>query len=425
MRAGLVVAALLAVADSPAAGPPAPASADPDWHIPWDPVAATAPDTRPAVLALDAALARYARLADAGWPAVPDGPELVPGVRDPRVATLRTRLRREGDYSAEMGADPWFFDAALDRAVRHFQSRHGLPEDGRLDARTRAELNVPAAARHARLAAARTRWQWLPRDLGREHLLVNVPAATLTLVRDGTPVLAMRTVVGHPERPTPSFTGPATAVTFHPAWSVPTRLAVEDLLPRQQADADFFARLGIAVLDGRGRRVDPARVDWAALGPGRFPYRLVQAPGPANSLGRVKIAVRNPYDIYLHDSPSRPLFTLTYRTLGAGCIRLEEPAALVTALLAADRPWTTADTDARFASGTTLTLALRQGPPVWVVYLAAWADADGTAHFRPDVYGRDARLAAALGLGADGGAIRESRGPAPPAAGPTDGGDSL
>lgn len=383
------------------------------------------PDTRPAVLALDAALARYAALAADGWPELPDGPVLAPGVRDPRVAALRTRLRREGDYAGEMGADPWFLDAALGAAVRRFQARHGLPEDGRVDARVRAELNVPATVRHARLAAARTRWQWLPRDLGREHLFVNVPAATLALVRDGATVLAMRTVVGHPERPTPSFTGPVTSITFHPSWSVPARLAVEDLLPRQQADRGFFDRLGIAVRDARGRRVDPDRVDWAALGPGRLPYRLVQAPGPANSLGRVKITVRNPYDIYLHDSPSRPLFDLTYRTLGAGCVRLEQPAALVTALLSADRAWTAADTAARFASGTPLTLDLRAGPPVWVVYLAAWADADGTAHFRPDVYGRDARLAAALGLPAAGTAIRESHGPAAGDAGPTGGGDSL
>lgn len=411
----MLAAALPALATHARAAVPAPAEADPDWHVPYDALGADAPDARPEVVALEAAMHRYTALAAAGWPVVADDTVLLPGSRDARVVALRDRLRSEGDYAAEMGADPWFFDAALRDAVVRFQSRHGLPADGRADARTIAELNVPAEERLAQLTATQTRWRWLPRDLGRVHVVANVPAATLTVMSAGAPVLAMRTVVGHPDRPTPSFVAPVTAVTFHPEWSVPQRLAVEDLLPRQQADPEFLGRLGFRVLDGRGRRVDPRRIDWAVLGPGRFPYRLVQAAGPANSLGRVKLALANPYDIYLHDSPSRPLFGLTYRTLGAGCIRLEDPAPLVTFLLAGERDWSASDTASRLAGSRTEALALRASPPVWVLYLTSWADADGTAHFRRDVYGRDARLAARLAAGRNA--------TAPP--GPTDGGDSL
>lgn len=296
----------------------------------------------------------------------------------------------------EIGADPWFFDAGLVAAIRRFQARHGLPESGVVDEGTLAELNVPAEERLAQLEATRVRWAWLPGDLGRAHIVANVPAATLTVVADGTVVTTMRTVVGHPERPTPSFVSPVTAVVFHPEWSVPRRMAVEDLLPQQQQDPAFFTRLGVRVLDAGGRRVDPARVDWRSLSADRFPYRLVQAAGPANSLGRVKLALDNPFDIYLHDTPSRPLFGLSYRTLGSGCIRLEDAGAVVTWLLSGDREWTAAATAARLAGSRTETLRLRHGPPVWVVYLTSSVDADGTVNFRRDVYGWDARLAAAL-----------------------------
>jgi murein L,D-transpeptidase YcbB/YkuD len=281
-------------------------------------------------------------------------------------------------------------------AVRRFQSRHGLAETGLVDAATEAELNVPASERLAQLEATRVRWEWLPADLGPTHIIANVPAATLAVVDDGRTLLSMRTVVGHPERPTPSFAGVVQAVVFHPEWSVPRRIASEDLLPQQQQDPGFFDRLGIRVLDPAGRRVDATRVDWRGLSVDRFPYRLVQAAGPTNSLGRVKLVLDNPFDIYLHDSPSRPLFGLSYRTLGSGCIRLEDAGALVTWLLASDRGWTAADTAARFADNRTGTVRLNRRIPIWVLYLTSSVDADGTVHFRRDVYGWDARLAATL-----------------------------
>jgi murein L,D-transpeptidase YcbB/YkuD len=376
---------------------PGPDLADPDWHIPYDPAAASGPPP-PEAGRLDAAINRYQALVDAGgWSSLdPDLLALQPGGRDQRVPLLRTRLRASGDYRAQMGADPWFFDAGLQLALRHFQDRHGLPATGLPDARTLAELNVPATERLAQLEATRVRWSWLPAELGATHLVANIPAATLTASVDGLPVLSMRTVVGHPERPTPSFVARATAVTFHPTWSVPRRIAVEDLLPQQRADPGLFARLGIRVLDARGQAVDPARVDWNTLSADRFPYRLVQAAGPANSLGRVKVALDNPFDIYLHDSPSRPLFGLAYRTLGSGCVRLEDAGPLVTWLLAAERSWTAADTATRLAGSRTETLRLRASPPVFVLYLTSSVDADGTVRFRRDVYGWDARLAAAL-----------------------------
>ena len=301
------------------------------------------------------------------------------------MVALRNRLRATGEFSAEVNADPWFFDGALLRALQIFQARHGVPATGTLDDRSLDLLNISTAERARQLAITAERWRWLPRDFPARHLWVNVPESRLELRENGTTRLTMRVIAGHPDRPTPSFADEVRGVDLNPAWSVPRRIAIEDLLPAQQADPDFFGRLGIRVLPGNatdGRPLDPARIDWGALGPERFPYRLRQDPGPANSLGRYRFVMQNPWDIFLHDTPSRRLFDLQSRTLSSGCIRLEEPEALVEALLGDGPP----------PGKASRRLRLAQPVPIYVVYLTSWVSDDGVVHFRPDVYGRDGRL---------------------------------
>lgn len=374
---------------------PLATSADPDWHIP--PAAADAPAPASSdYLALTAALEHYRAIETAGgWALVPPGEPLALGARDPRVVALRARLRASGDYDSEMGADPWFFDSAMDRALRRVQRRHLLAEDGILGERTLEAVNVPVQELIGRIEATLARWRWLPRDLGPRHVWVNLARAQLEVVENGASVLTMRVVVGHRDRPTPSLGGGIARVVFNPTWSVPMTIAVEDLLPRQQQDTGFLARNRIAVLSGAGAPVDASRVDWMRLGAGRFPYRLVQAAGDGNSLGRIKIAFDNPYDIYLHDTPAKGMFGLPVRALSSGCVRLEDAPALATWLLAQDREWSEADTTSRMQDRATHPVALARTVPIWLVYLTVWTE-DGEPRFGRDLYGRDERLIALM-----------------------------
>jgi len=375
--------------------PSTPVAADPDWHITLASSDAPPPASTD-YLALTAVLERYRAIeAAGGWAPVPPGEPLALGARDPRVIALRARLRASGDYDSEMGADPWFFDSAMDGALRRVQRRHLLPEDGILGERTLAAVNIPVHELIERIEATLARWQWLPRDLGPRHVWVNLARAQLEAVENGANVLSMRVVVGHRERPTPSLAGGIARVVFNPTWSVPMTIAVEDLLPRQQQDTGFLARNRIAVLNGAGELVDAARVDWMRLGAGRFPYRLVQAAGDGNSLGRVKIAFDNPYDIYLHDTPAKGMFWLPVRTLSSGCVRLEDAPALATWLLSQDGEWSGADTSSRIQQHATRAVALAHTVPIWLVYLTVWTE-DGEPRFGRDLYGRDERLIAAM-----------------------------
>ncbi|MEZ5563574.1 MAG: L,D-transpeptidase family protein [Gammaproteobacteria bacterium] len=391
MRGGALALALLLGTTALAAQAPATPAGDPHWHIPPRPASA-GPSQRPEAVRLREALARYQAIAAAGgWPEIPAGTMLQAGLRDERVALLRDRLRISGDFSGlPATADAWFFDRPTATSLQSFQRRHALPESGQLDERTRTALNVPVDARIAQLQATLTRWNWLPDDFGPRHLWVNVVTGTLEVVEQRQTVLEMRVIAGHPSRPTPSFQDEIRQIVVNPPWSVPQTIAVEDLLPAQQADPDFFPRLGIRVFRGSGaeaRELDPRRIDWQRVNPERFPYRLLQKPGPLNSLGRYKLVMDNPHDIYLHDTPSRRLFDLSSRTLSSGCIRLEQPDALVQLLLEG-KPLPAGSLD-----GTrTRSIALPRPIPVYIVYLTSWVSPTGEVNFRPDVYGRDAGL---------------------------------
>ncbi len=358
------------------------------------------------------ALARYRALAEAGgWEPVPAGETMdaeAPG-EPARRAALRRRLRVEGDLppgdlaidgpsppAVPDDAAPW--DDALAEAVRAFQRRHGLEPDGRVGDRTLAALDVPAAERVGRIVANLERWRWLPQDLGAHHLRVNVAAFSLEEHLDGRRVLDMKVVVGRPYRSTPVFSGAMRYLVLNPYWDVPTSLAVEDKLPLIREDPGYLGAMGIRVYAGSGGQppIDPATIDWASLGPGNFPYRLRQSPGPRNALGRVKFMFPNRFNVYLHDTPERGLFARAERGFSSGCIRIEKPLELAEHLLAGLPEWDRARIDRVLASGRETVVTLPEPVPVHLLYLTAWADAGGTVHFRRDLYGRDGPLLSAL-----------------------------
>jgi len=381
---------------------------DPDWHIPPTTVRTPTVDD-PARLPpphadyqrLHDAMRRYEAIrAQGGWATLPPGPALSVGMREPEVAIARNRLRQTGDYDVTLlQADSHMFDAGLDAAVRGFQARHALRIDGRIDAATRTALNIPVEARIEQLAVAMERWRWLPRELGARFVWVNAAEAMLRVVEDDHTVLSTRAIVGHSTRPTPSLQGEIRHIVFNPTWSVPVTIATEDLLPKLRRDPDFLTRNNFRLVSGWGnsaREINPAEVDWAAVDPDRLPYRFIQQPGPTNSLGRIKIVFGNPYDIYIHDTPSKGLFGLRTRAFSSGCVRLEQAADFAAELLAGDPNGAGLNVQRALDRPDTHGIALTRPVPIYIVYITSWVTADGQVHFRRDLYGRDAPVAAAL-----------------------------
>jgi murein L,D-transpeptidase YcbB/YkuD len=227
----------------------------------------------------------------------------------------------------------------------------------------------------------------------------------MALLDQGRPVLTARAVVGMPSRPTPVFADRITHLVFNPSWTVPQSIARADLLPRIRRDPGYLARAGMRVYSGwtpDAQPLHPAAVSWDRVAGRLDSYRLVQAPGPGNPLGRVKFMFPNRHNVYLHDTPDTGLFEHARRAYSSGCIRIDRPMQLARALLARSADWDARRIQRAVASGRTVRAPLDRPVPVRIVYRTAWVDPDGTVQLRPDIYGRDGDLAIRMQEGATG-----------------------
>ena len=185
-------------------------------------------------------------------------------------------------------------------------------------------------------------------------------------------------------------------IVFNPWWETPDSLARADKLPMFQKDPGTIGRLGFQVLDRSNKVVDPASIDWASLKPSNFPYRLRQAPGPMNALGQVKIMFPNPYNVYLHDTPTRGLFAERQRAFSSGCLRTQFPIELSKWLLSETSGWDAAKVDAAVASGKETRATLSTRIPVHILYLTTVSDGLGGIRYLDDIYDRDSAVLTAL-----------------------------
>ncbi len=352
------------------------------------------------------ALAKYRRIQTAGgWPKIPAGSTLKPGVTDPRVAILRARLSAEDEdapgppaladaTSGGSAAVSTLFDAPLEAALKRFQTRHVLTADGAVGPATLHELNVTVAQRIDQIRVNLERGRWVLHDIGDEDLvIVDVAGFEVRYLHNGAAIWRSRVQVGQPYRQTPIFKSAIDHIVLNPTWTVPPGILAKDILPAMRKDPDYLAKRGLRLIDRDGRPVNAAAVD---LSKGAsFPYMVRQDPGPSNALGRVKIMFPNPYLVYLHDTPSKSLFERDRRAFSSGCVRVDRPFELVELLLAPDPRWTRETIAAALATDQTRTIRLPAPVPILILYWTIDRGDTGIL-FKPDPYGRDPRLLKAL-----------------------------
>lgn len=361
---------------------------------------------------LKKALAAYrAREAAGGWPALPTGLALRPGQSSPAVPALRQRL-----LGATAGpAAAIAYDQELVNAVKAFQTDAGLRPDGVVSGATLRELNVPIDQRIDQILLNMERWRWLPKKFEPDYLLVNIPEYRLHVIENGKEALTMRVIVGKALTATPIFSDKMEYVVLAPYWNVPFSIIENELKDKLAANPHYLDRLDMEVVKGYGRKatvVDPATVDWANVTQENFKYTLRRRPGPQNDLGNAKFIFPNSNDIYLHDTPHDELFSQVNRNFSHGCVRVEEPIKLATYLLRDKPQWDQQTILDTIATHREKYITLTKKLPVYLVYLTAWADADGHAHFRDDIYGHDKALARELFIRAGGPATAASPGAA-------------
>ena len=342
---------------------------------------------------LRATLAEYREMkAQGGWLAVPGNLKLKPGQTSPHVSAIARRLYGSHDYKGPLPAEgqPAKYEGDLVEAVKVFQRRHGLTDDGIITPAVAAEMNVAVDRRIAQLEMNMERWRWLPRDLGERYILVNIPEMRLDVYEGDKSTLTMRTVVGKEDTPTPIFNDEMTHIVFSPYWNVPPTIAAEETLPAVMNDPGFLARNNMEVVDTKGNPVDPSSVDLS----NPAAYRFRQRPGNANSLGLVKFMFPNQFNVYLHDTPADSLFARATRSYSHGCVRLEQPVELAKYVLRDQPEWDAARIEQAMHSGTEKHVKLKESIPVYLGYWTARVRPDGTVQFRKDVYGTDRQLMA-------------------------------
>ena len=354
------------------------------------------------------ALIRYVELArssgDRGQLALPKKP-VEPGESYPDVTGLIHILQLVGDLPANAPppANPQVYNGALVEAVKHFQRRHGLGDDGRLGAATVKQLNVPLSQRVRQLQLTLERWRWLPTDFSAPPIIVNIPDFRLRALDENNNVtMEMRVVVGKALRnQTPVFSRDMNHVVLRPYWNVPPSILRGEIIPAIKRDRNYIANKNYEVTTLNGTVVTSGEITddvLAQLQAGKLAVR--QKPGTRNALGLVKLMFPNEHNVYLHSTPASQFFSRSRRDFSHGCIRVEKPAELAAWTLRNNQGWTLDRVQQGMQQGNdNVAINLTRKVPVFILYGTALAYENNEVHFYDDIYGHDSRLAAALAKG--------------------------
>jgi murein L,D-transpeptidase YcbB/YkuD len=306
-----------------------------------------------------------------------------------------------GDLSGKeaVSASETTYSGALVEAVKRFQQRHGLLPDGRLGARTLRAMNVPLSRRVTQLELTLERWRWMPHKFQAPPIIVNIPEFRVRAVDDKYRwVLSMKVVVGRAYRhKTPVFASTLRSVTFRPYWNVPFKIQKDELVPLFEKDPSYLAQHSYEVVDGRENVITDSFVSddvMDQLRSGQLSVR--QRPGADNALGLIRFDFPNPYDVYMHGTPSTELFSRSRRDFSHGCIRVEDPVALAEWVLWSTPKWGPEQIRAAMDGSETMRVEVARPIPVLIVYATVVVMENGDVHFFDDIYRYDAELERAL-----------------------------
>src|SRR3984885_14883124 len=314
----------------------------------------------------------------------------------PAVGALLARLQLEGDAvddATSGSATSTVFNATLSAAVKSYQHRHGITEDGKLTAQTIKSLNVPMTDRVAELQDSLERWRWLPEPYLHARLMVNLPEFVLRgYDPDHKLDFTMRVVVGQVmgQHETPVFTHMMKYLVFRPYWNVPVDIARKELVPHIATNHGYLASKNFEVTNNKG----VVLADYTAKEVSQGEVMVREKPGPKNSLGLVKFMFPNQYDIYLHSTPAVSLFERTRRDFSHGCIRVQKPVDLAVWVLEGQGgDWDLDKVQEAMNSGPdNKTVSLKTPLPIVIFYLTAIVAEDGQVNFFDDIYGYDSEM---------------------------------
>ena len=334
-------------------------------------------------------LAKYRDIsAKGGWNAILSGGKIEPGNKESRISAIRKRLLITGELSEPDSVNSEWYDKMLEKDIKAFQAAHALDADGIIGAGTFRELNVTVEKRIDALRINLERARWVSRNMPDSYIIVNIAAFWLVMVKDNQIVHSTPVVVGKPLNKTPIFRDKMRYIEFNPTWTLPTSIIKNEIIPKLKKDSTYLEKEHMVLLDTKGNLILTSKLDMKNLSASHFPYLVRQEPGPWNALGEMKFMFPNKYDIYLHDTPSRSLFSRGSRAYSHGCIRVAKPIELAEKLLEGteyDRKKISQIVETHI----TTRVNLPEPIDILLMYWTCGIDRNGKLFFVPDIYERD------------------------------------
>jgi len=360
----------------------------------------------------------YKMKADGGWKELGYFKRLELGSTGDMVVQLRERLNYSDDYKecnktniktvdnktldnndTNQSKEPKIdkkaiFDECLNIAVKKFQKRHGLVVDGIVGGSTRKVLNITVDEKIKTVLLNIDRIKWLPRAENERYLVVNIPEFMLYYLEDEKVKQSLRVIVGDKRHPTPIFNKKISYIVLNPYWKVPEGIVRKEIVPAMVKNPNYLRRQGLEVRrtwSERSAKIDVSGLYWEdyLTGGMKFPYRIMQPPGPRNALGKIKFKFPNRFAVYLHDTPTRHLFKRTVRAFSHGCVRLSNPVELLDTIATFNEDINLTKAAKTLKGKRKVQLNVDKKLPIYLVYLTAGVNSDNELEFRDDIYRYD------------------------------------
>lgn len=319
---------------------------------------------------------------------IASGEMIKPGMKDERVPKIAFRLMILG-YLEEVDPFSYEYEESIENAVKQLQLENGLLADGIIGNSSIQLLNIDYKDRYQQVLANLERWRWYPRDLGAHYILVNIANYNLDVFKDNKLVKSHKTMVGTNSRKTPIFSDEIKYIVFNPNWTIPPTIKTKDVIPGARKDTDYLSKKNIDVYNTKGELLNPVEINWNNDPVSSYTYR--QKPGSSNPLGRVKIIYPNKHLIYLHDTPSKSLFSRNSRAQSSGCVRVEGALDLATFLLNDQPAYSSEAINELLEKAETTQVKMQQRVKVYHLYWTAWTE-NKKPIFTEDIYNYDEKI---------------------------------
>ena len=347
-----------------------------------------------------------------GWNKLPPFKKLKLGSGGDIVKKLRTRLIQSGDYIVVCDENitllpkenndsdvphinkEALFDTCLEESVKKFQKRHGLAVDGVVGRATQKALNLSVDDKIKKVLLNIDRIKWLPREDKKQYIVVNLPEFMLHYIEDNQTKQNLRVIVGNKRHPTPIFSDYISYIVLNPYWKVPEGIVRREVIPHMVKDPNYLRKQGIVAhrtWDENSRIMDTSFIYWEdyLYGREKFPYRLMQPPGPRNALGKIKFKFPNRFSVYLHDTPTRYLFKKSFRAYSHGCVRLSKPEKLLKSVAEFNKNINMRRAKKILKGKRKTLLNMNNKLRIHLIYLTAGMNSNGELEFRNDLYNYD------------------------------------